>query len=172
MNSGWLNCDLDSQKYVRNQNSANLHLMFTLFASPSLPSQEANFLTNSIMSKLRFDIIPYRPELVKRAKELRKNLTPAESRLWKFISRKQVLGVDFDRQKPTDRYIVDFYCKRLKLAIEIDGQSHDFKVEYDLKRQEILESFGIKMIRFSEKEVLKNLESVLSEIEYWVQQMD
>lgn len=120
------------------------------------------------MSKYKFDIIPYRPELVKRAKELRKNLTPAERRLWKYISRKQILGVDFDRQKPIDRYIVDFYCKQLKLAIEIDGQSHDFKAEYDLKRQKILESFGIKVIRFSEREVLNDLESVLTQIEHWV----
>lgn len=120
------------------------------------------------MSNRKFDIIPYRQELVKRAKKLRKNLTPAEARLWKYISRKQILGFDFDRQKPIDAYIVDFYCKKTKLAIEIDGQSHDFTAEYDLKRQKRLESFGIKVIRFSEKEVLKNLDQVLSEIEYWI----
>ena len=120
------------------------------------------------MNNRNFDIIPYRPELVKRARELRKNLTPAERRLWKYISRKQIQGFDFDRQKPIDTYIVDFYCKQLKLAIEIDGQSHDFKADYDLKRQEVLESFGITVIRFSEKEVLNNLESVLPQIEHWV----
>lgn len=124
------------------------------------------------MSKHKFNIIPYRPELVKRAKELRKSSTPAERRLWKYISRKQLHGVDFDRQKPIDRYIVDFYCKQLKLAIEIDGQSHDFKAEYDLKRQQVLESFSITVIRFSETEVLKDLETVLSEIEYWVQNLN
>lgn len=120
------------------------------------------------MTNRKFDIIPYRPELVKRARELRKNLTPAERRLWKYISKKQIHRVDFDRQKPIDRYIVDFYCKQLKLAIEIDGQSHDFKAEYDLKRQKILESFEIKVIRFSEREVLKNLEAVLPQIKHWV----
>ena len=120
------------------------------------------------MNKHRFEIIPYRPELVKRARELRKNLTPAERRLWKYINRKQIHGFDFDRQKPIDSFIVDFYCKELKLAIEIDGQSHDFKAEYDLKRQEVLESFGITVIRFSENEVLYNLDYVLSEIEFWI----
>lgn len=120
------------------------------------------------MKNRKFSIIPYRPELVKRAKELRENLTPAERRLWKHISRKQIRGFDFDRQKPIDAYIVDFYCKELKLVIEIDGQSHDFKAEYDLKRQQRLESFGIKLIRFSEKKVLNDLDNVLSEIEYWV----
>ena len=77
----------------------------------------------------------YRPELVERARELRKNLTPAETLLWKNLKGKKINGFDFDRQKPIDRFIVDFYCKILKLAIEVDGQSHDFKIEYDLKRQ-------------------------------------
>lgn len=120
------------------------------------------------MNNRKFDIIPYRPELVKRARELRKNLTPAERRLWKYISRKQIHGFDFDRQKPIDAYIVDFYCNELKLVIEIDGQSHDFKAEYDLKRQQRLESLGITVIRFSENEVLNDLDSVLSGIEFWV----
>lgn len=136
--------------------------------SDFFPLGRGNFKQiNHKMNNRKFDIIPYQPELVKIASELRKNLTPAERRLWNYISRKQIHRVDFDRQKPIDRYIVDFYCKQLKLAIEIDGQSHDFKTEYDLKRQEILESFGIKVIRFSEKEVLINLDDVLSQIEYW-----
>ncbi len=123
------------------------------------------------MSNRNPEIIPYRPELVERAKELRKNLTPAEALLWKYLKRKQINGFDFDRQKPIDRYIVDFYCKILKLAIEIDGQSHDFKIEYDVKRQKRLESFGIKVIRFTEKEVLHDLDNVLTEIEYWTQKL-
>lgn len=120
------------------------------------------------MRKKRVKIIPYKPELVERARQLRLNSTPAEKRLWKYISRKQIHGFDFDRQKPIDRFIVDFYCKKLMLAIEIDGFSHDFKFQYDVKRQKRLESFGIKVIRFSEREVLTDLENVLSEIEYWV----
>jgi len=123
------------------------------------------------MSNNNFEIIPYRPELVQRARELRKNLTPAETLLWKYLKRKQINGFDFDRQKPIDRYIVDFYCKILKLAIEIDGQSHDFKIEYDVKRQKRLESFGIKVIRFTEKEVPHDLDNVLTEIEYWTQKL-
>jgi len=124
-----------------------------------------------IMSNNNFEIIPYRPELVQRARELRKNLTPAETLLWKYLKRKQINGFDFDRQKPIDRYIVDFYCKLLKLAIEVDGQSHDFKIKYDIKRQKRLESFGIKVIRFTEKEVLHDLDNVLTEIEYWTTEL-
>ena len=120
------------------------------------------------MSKCRQEIIPYRPDLVEKARYFRNNSTPAEKRLWKYISRKQVGGYDFDRQKPIDRYIVDFYCKTLKLAIEVDGQSHDFKVEYDLKRQKRLESFGIKVIRFSEGDLLRDIDPILEELHYWV----
>jgi very-short-patch-repair endonuclease len=123
------------------------------------------------MKRKNPEIIPYRPELVQRARELRKNLTPAETLLWKYLKRKQINGFDFDRQKPIDRYIVDFYCKLLKLAIEVDGQSHDFKIKYDIKRQKRLESFGIKVIRFTEKEVLHDLDNVLTEIEYWTTEL-
>jgi very-short-patch-repair endonuclease len=70
-------------------------------------------------------IIPYNPKLKARARELRKNMTPGEQRLWQFLRGKQVLGFDFDRQRPIDQFIVDFYCKKLRLAIEIDGASHD-----------------------------------------------
>ena len=120
------------------------------------------------MSQKKYDIIPYRADLVEKARELRKNSTPAEKRIWKYIKGKRIHGFDFDRQKPIDNYIVDFYCKRLKLCIEIDGYSHNFKEEYDKKRQNKLESFGIKVVRFEERQVLNDLDNVLSEIEYWV----
>ncbi|MEX2346500.1 MAG: endonuclease domain-containing protein [Balneolaceae bacterium] len=123
------------------------------------------------MRKKKYDIIPYRPVLVERARRLRLNSTPAEIELWKYLRKKQIHGVDFDRQKPIDWFIVDFYCKELKIAIEIDGHSHNFKVEYDRKRQTVLESFGIRVLRFSEKEVFKELDNVLSEIEYWVSEL-
>jgi len=113
-------------------------------------------------------IIPYNPILVKRAKELRQNATPAEILLWKYLKGNQMYGFDFDRQKPIDDYIVDLYCKKLKLAIEIDGGSHAGKYEYDKKRQKRLELFGIQFLRFSEKEVLKDLDNVLSSIEGWI----
>ena len=123
------------------------------------------------MSKKKPEIIPYRKDLTEKARKLRNNSTPGEKRLWKYISRKQIHGYDFDRQKPIDRFIVDFYCKELKLAIELDGQSHDFNVEYDLIRQKRLEYFGIKIVRFEEKQVLNDLDNVLSEIEYWVSKL-
>ncbi len=118
--------------------------------------------------KGRIDIIPYRSDLVEKARKLRNNATPGEKRLWKYISRKQIHGYDFDRQTPIDAYIVDFFCKRLRLAIELDGQYHDFKVEYDERRQNRIQRFGVKVIRFEEKAVLEDIDPILEEISYWV----
>jgi len=77
-------------------------------------------------------------------------------------------GYHFDRQKPINNYIIDFFCKDLMLAIEIDGQSHDGNFAYDMNRQEILENLGIQFIRFSEKEVMQDLDNVLRCIEAWI----
>jgi very-short-patch-repair endonuclease len=80
-------------------------------------------------------MIPYRKGLKERAKELRSQSTPAEIILWNYLKDKQ-LGVDFDRQKPMLGFIVDFYCKSLRLAIEVDGSSHDGKKDYDQAKNE------------------------------------
>ena len=69
-------------------------------------------------------IIPYNPILKERAQELRNNSTFSEIMLWNHLKKKQMRGFDFDRQRPIDNYIVDFYCKDLFLAIEIDGERH------------------------------------------------
>jgi len=76
---------------------------------------------------MRRKILPYNPKLKPLAKALRKNMTLAEVLLWNKLKQKQMLKYDFDRQRPIDNYIVDFYCKDLMLAIEIDGSSHEFE---------------------------------------------
>ena len=116
----------------------------------------------------RRKIIPYRKELVPIAKKLRKNSTPGEIELWKGLKKKQILGYDFDRQKPIHKYIVDFYCKDLRLAIEIDGRSHDFKIGYDQLRQQELENLGVTFLRFTESDTKKYTQNVLTEIEGWI----
>ncbi len=80
------------------------------------------------------------------ARELRNNQTDAEVLLWSRIRRKQILGVQFNRQKPIDRYIVDFYSTSAKLVIELDGIQHYEidAIEYDFERTKTLESFGLK----------------------------
>lgn len=76
-------------------------------------------------------IIPYNPKLKGYARELRNSSTFAEIVLWGYLKGKQMRGYDFDRQRPIDNYIVDFYCKDLQLAIEIDGESHYGKEKKD-----------------------------------------
>lgn len=81
-----------------------------------------------------------------------------------------MVGFDFDRQRPIDEYIVDFYCKVLMLAVEVGGQIHDYQIEKDKLRQEKIESFGVRFLRFSAKDVLTNMEGVLITIEAWIKE--
>lgn len=124
------------------------------------------------MGKTMRKIIPYNPKLVPLAKSLRQNMTLGEIALWREISTKK-LGVRFSRQIPIDEYIVDFYCKDLQLAIEVDGSIH-FKEghqEKDAKRQRKLESLGVTVIRFSDLDVKNNLSWVINEINEAVEQL-
>lgn len=83
----------------------------------------------------------------------RKNPTQAEFIMWQYLRRNK-FGYKFTRQKPMFRFILDFYCSELLLAIEIDGDSHDFKKNYDKERDKYLEKVNIKTIRFSNEDVL------------------
>ena len=113
-------------------------------------------------------IIPYNSELKPLAKNLRRNMTLSEVLLWNELRRKQMLGFDFDRQRPIGNYIVDFYCKELMLAIEIDGDTHTYRYDYDEERQNSLEKLGIHFLRFDDLEVKKNMNNVLRVIEDWI----
>ena len=115
-------------------------------------------------------IIPYDPKLKEFAKQLRKNSTLSEVLLWQNIKNK-ALGVQFHRQVPLLDYIVDFYCHEFMLAIEIDGDSHLYKYEYDAKRQGELEKAGVVFIRFSDLDVKQNMFSVGLSLEQVVQEL-
>ncbi len=108
----------------------------------------------------KFDIIPYNSNLKPLSRILRSNSTLGEILLWLEIKNK-ALGYLFNRQVPLDNYIVDFFCKDLKLAIEIDGSSHNHKYDADISRTKRLEDFGVIVIRFDEGEVRKNMDNVL-----------
>ncbi|WP_420583357.1 endonuclease domain-containing protein [Reichenbachiella sp.] len=118
------------------------------------------------------EIIPYDKKLVPLARKLRNNMTLAEILLWQEIKNKQ-LGVRFSRQIPIDHFIVDFYCKDLFLAIEVDGESHyhDDQPTKDKKRQGRLESLGVKFLRFDDIDIKTNIKWVLNEIYYTVNEM-
>jgi very-short-patch-repair endonuclease len=79
-------------------------------------------------------------------------------------------GYDFHRQKPIDRYIVDFFCSELMLAIEIDGDSHSCRELKDRERQQRLESLGVRFLRFYDHEVKQNIEGVLATIRQWIKE--
>jgi very-short-patch-repair endonuclease len=115
-------------------------------------------------------IITYNPELKELARQLRKNSMLSEVLLWRHLKGKQILGYDFDRQKPIDNYIVDFFCNELRLAVEIDGETHNYKIDEDKERQERLEKLGIRFLRFTDMDVKKNIEGVVAVIENWVKE--
>jgi len=101
---------------------------------------------------MRNKIIPYNPKLKGFARKLRKNSTFSEIVLWELI-KKRALGIQFHRQVPIDEYIVDFYCHECKLAIEVDGSSHDSEDAYlkDKDRQFRLETLGVRFLRFDDE---------------------
>ena len=105
-------------------------------------------------------------ELLRRCRKLRTSSSDAETRLWSCLRNRQLLGFKFRRQHPVDKFIVDFYCHDVKLAIEIDGGQHAEGAQslYDKRRTAQLESKGIKVLRFWNNEVLQNLEGVLEMI--------
>ena len=102
------------------------------------------------------------PNTKEKRQNLRNNQTEAEKKLWKYLRGEQ-LGVKFRRQYGIGNYITDFYCPQLKLVIEVDGGQHytEEGLEYDKIREEYMKSLGIKTIRFSNADVLTNIEGVL-----------
>jgi len=118
-------------------------------------------------------IITYNPDSVALAKKLRKNMTLGEIILWREIKCKE-LGVGFSRQIPIDQFIVDFYCKALQLAIEVDGSIHfdEGHQEQDALRQKRLESLGITVIRFSDLVIKNNLGWVLEDIKGKIKELE
>lgn len=116
---------------------------------------------NCVTSNAR---LPYNPQLNDRAKEMRKQMPRAEKKLWfDFLKDHKH---KFLRQRIIDNYIVDFYCRELNLVIELDGDSHyeDWMQEYDNERTELLESYGLRVIRCTNDEVYNNFERVCEKI--------
>lgn len=104
----------------------------------------------------------WKSEKLKRRK-LRNDMSPPEQVLWYYLKNKQLGGYKFRRQVSIGKYVVDFYCPKLKLAIEIDGDSHYHPAskEYDRKREKWIKEFGIKFLRFTNKDIVENREGVI-----------
>jgi len=107
--------------------------------------------------------IHYNPKLKELARQLRNNSTRSEINLWTYLKGKQLIGYDFHRQKPIDNYIVDFFSNKLMLAIELDGYTHSFDkvIEKDEIKEQRLKELGITVLRFTDEDVLTNIEGVM-----------
>ncbi len=115
-------------------------------------------------------IIPYNPKLTALAKKLRNESTETEIYLWLKLKSKQMYGYDFHRQKPIDNYILDFFCYELLLGIEVDGYSHEFLEVHnkDKIKEKRMNDLGITILRFSDFEVLRDMENVIRAIEFYI----
>jgi very-short-patch-repair endonuclease len=104
---------------------------------------------------------------------LRKNMPKAEVLLWCKLKNKQIHGERFLRQYSVDQYVIDFYCPQLKLAIEIDGDSHFIPgaEEQDKARQDYIEAFGIRFLRFINDDIYKNIDGVCQVVYTIVEEM-
>lgn len=111
-------------------------------------------------------LVDYNRKLKNKSRVLRLNMTDTERVLWNRIRRGQIKNLHFYRQKPVGNYIVDFYCPKAKMVIEVDGGQHyeDVGIELDKIRTEYFEKLGLEVLRFANIDILKNLESVLVEI--------
>ena len=107
-----------------------------------------------------FRELPYNPTLKERTGKMRNNSTKSEIKFWCELLRKRETGYQFYQQKIIHHYIVDFYCAKLKLVVEVDGESHEGKEEYDKKRDDKLNSYGLKIIHYSDNTVLNNFQLV------------
>ncbi|MGY4537669.1 very-short-patch-repair endonuclease [Mucilaginibacter sp. UYNi724] len=114
------------------------------------------------------------PTIIEFCRDLRQKQTPAESLLWQILRNRNFMGMKFLRQHPVcvrsvmgknEYYIPDFYCDEAKLVIEADGPVHLYKKEYDKNRDIVLEGLGLKILRFTNDQIEKDMESVLQKIE-------
>lgn len=98
------------------------------------------------------------------ARAMREEMMPAEQRLWQALKGRQLNGLRFRAQHPVGQFVLDFYCSICKLAVELDGDSHDQRVEEDEARTQRLNAYGYQVIRFRNEEVMADLPGVLDKI--------
>ena len=116
----------------------------------------------AMRNTLNYKSLPYNPALKDRAKALRRAGNLPEVLLWNRIKKGQLCGLDFDRQKIIGNYIADFYCAEKKVVLEVDGSSHDDKVEYDAHRDAFLEGQGLTVIHIKDSDVRFRIEVVVA----------
>ena len=103
----------------------------------------------------------FNPRNTQRARNLRRQASPSEIKMWQHLAKSQLNGFKFSRQMPVGPYFADFICRSARLVVEIDGPSHDVRVAYDEARTEFIEAQGYRVVRFTNGDVMRNLEGVL-----------
>ena len=111
----------------------------------------------------------YDPKLKSLSRELRNKSTLAEVLLWNQIKSSKMLGYSFQRQKPIYKYIVDFYCPKLQLIFEIDGESHREQFQKDRTREKDLVQLGLHVLRVQDRDVKNDMRNVLNCIQNWIE---
>jgi very-short-patch-repair endonuclease len=120
-------------------------------------------MTDKPLDKLKY--LPYKRGLTKLARQNGNDPTPAETKVWyEVLCRKQFQGYKLTRQKPLGDYIVDFHCSKLQLVIEINGDSHAENEEYDRTRTRVLSQLGLKVLRYTNRDVCNNIEGVYQDL--------
>ncbi|MCB4358560.1 endonuclease domain-containing protein [Quatrionicoccus australiensis] len=138
-------------------------------ATPSPDKGRAGEGFEATIRKNKF--LSYDQRLTAFARTNRQQPTPAENLIWqKVLRNRQFFGHKFLRQKPIGPYVVDFYCAELNLAIEIDGDSHAEQQDYDAKRTAFLESHGLRVLRYPNREILNNLPGVYEHLQQQLEQ--
>ena len=115
----------------------------------------------------------YNTDSIEYARINRKQMTPPEKKMWhRILKVGELADYKFVKQKPLGHYIADFYCSNLHLVVELDGMSHDLKLEYDTKRTAYLEEMGLKVVRYLNTDVMKNEQGVYEHLLMIIKQIN
>jgi very-short-patch-repair endonuclease len=133
-----------------------------------MQNEKPIFIDNIEIKQYPNLILPANPNLKPRAKALRQAKNLSEVLFWIQVTRGGFHKIDFDRQKVIGNYIVDFYVKKLRLIIEIDGSSHIGKEAYDAERERFLVSLGLRMYRVSVYDIMRNMHLVIEDLENFI----
>ena len=166
------NSPLKEEFPTKSENSSNSPLLEGWQTqSDGVFSSDPDTLAQSDGVFKKYKKLPYNPKLKERAKNLRKAGNLSEVLFWNQVKRKKFLSLDFHRQKIIGNYIVDFYCPALDLVVEIDGESHNFKVEYDRIRENYLKNLGLNVVHFDDIDVKKNLNGVIEYLKEYCEKL-
>ena len=133
-----------------------------------MPQEKSIIIYNTKIKRNMIANLPYNATLKSRARALRKAGNLSEVIFWRQVRAGEFHNIDFDRQRVIGNYIVDFYVKSLGLVVEIDGESHNDKEEYDAKREDFLISLGLKVFKISTIQIKYDLDNVMKNLEDFI----